>query len=172
MRVFYTVVASESDRQPRGALAGAGQKNRVVNGRRRVPRRRPLGRTPIEMTSTLAGVRQVAEMAFEAGLRVLVTGLGAACRYTPHSAGDEIMLLVEEAPGGARIEDAFLPMPESSETNVNLIPVQRPDVFMGSMERHGVVYAHALQAWLDLKHWPGGAEAASEMLATRLFAGH
>ncbi len=99
----------------------------------------------------------------QAGVEYVATGLAGAWILAPLATFRTVSLYVKEEPPGRLLESLGF-REETRGANVWIV-VPRDEAFMsGSVVRDGVVAAHAIQVYLDLKAHPERSSEAADRL--------
>lgn len=104
----------------------------------------------------------------DAGVEHAATGLAAAWHYVSYAAYRLVTTYVAEMPDSEHLNQIGF-RPVETGANVWLVVPNDAGVFAGTVEREGIPYVSAVQAYLDLLHHPERAgEAADELRRTCL----
>jgi DNA-binding MarR family transcriptional regulator len=112
-------------------------------------------------------VRKLADQFDSAKLQHAVTGLAGAWLWTQFAGFRLVVFYVERSPG-EDVREAIGFHEEKSGENVWLVVPNDVGVFHGASQRDGVMCAHPVQVYLDLKNQPERSAEAAERLRKEL----
>lgn len=112
-------------------------------------------------------MKTVTENLRDRSLKVAATGLAAAWLYIQFAAIRLVTVYVSQMPEEEIIKKVGFRDVDSG-ANIWLVKPNDPGVFMGSVEREGVMCVSPVQTYLDLRHQPERSKEAADALRTKV----